>query len=122
MTVEEIFNLIPKPDGVVFSLLKVDKVTTPHPYCLGVRHVSFASDRYCGRLSEECIREGKKEGIHCMVGGCNLSFDEHVIDTILFIKVPQNKDLNNVGGLHDYLLKINDEAQKLGITGYAFPT
>src|SRR4051812_31882269 len=79
------------PEGSSFSILKCEKKTLPHPYCIGVRHVGFAADKYCGRLGEESIIEGEKQGIHCCMGGCNLSFEEHVTETILFIKVPQNK-------------------------------
>jgi hypothetical protein len=107
-------------EDAVFSLQKIEKVSLPHPYCIGTKHVVYASDNYSGRLGEDAIRDAEKHGAHCEMKGCNLSYDEHESPLTLFIRVPQNKDLNTIPGLHAYLLAVKEA--NLGIEGFAFPT
>ena len=109
------------PEGSVFSLAKVEKVSIPHPYCITARHMEIASDQFCGMLGEAAIEAAEKQGAHCGMQRCNLRYDQHKTSETLFIRVPQNKDLNAVPGLHAYLLLIKDKATELGIEGFAFP-
>lgn len=119
------------PEGSVFSLSKVEKVTHPHPYCITPKHVAVASEYYGGILGEAAIAGAEARGAVCET--CRdrvrngrqpgiLPYSSHVTDTALFIEVPQNKDLNAVPGLHAYLLSVKELAESLGVTGFAFPT
>jgi hypothetical protein len=131
MTEQEIYAQIPRPpEGSAFTLLKVQKVTTPHPYCITPKHVAVAADHHCGMLNEAAIEDAEKRGARC--GTCRemakrnrdsvLSYREHETNTALFIQVPQDRNLNAVQGLHAYLLSIKALAESLGVTGFAFPT
>ena len=132
LTEQEIFNAIPKPQNVVFHLLDVRKITQPHPYCITPKHVHVAADYHGGMLNESAIEDAERRGAHCGMkeqghlspyksNFCNLSYKEHKTDIVLFIEVPQIKDLNEVPGLHAYLMSIKEQAEKLGVTGFAFP-
>lgn len=112
------------PENADFSLAKVEKLSLPHPYCITPRHVAWASDHYGGMLSEDAICDAEKHGARCeicKVNNLNLSYHEHKTNVTLFIKVPQNTDLNAIAGLHTYLYKNKPEFEKLGIQGFAFP-
>ncbi len=115
---------IPQPPiDASFKLIKIEKVSVPHPFCITPAHVAYAADHCGGILSNEAIkRSGAKCGMKDKRNGrCLLSLDEHETFVTLFIGVPQNKDLNAVDGLHAYLLSIKDEATTLGVQGFAFP-
>ncbi len=118
------------PQDSVFSLSKVDKVSMPHPYCIGAKHVQVAADQFGGMLGEAAIEAAEKQGVYCDIckklnrkrGTPILKYHEHENNLTLFITVPQNKDLNAIPGLHEYLLGIKDKAVELGIQGFAFLT
>jgi hypothetical protein len=116
----QISDLPALPSGAKFSLQKIEKISMPHPYCIGTKHVVVASDHWSGRLGEDAIRDAEKRGAHCYMQGCNLPYDEHENLLTLFIRVPQNKDLNSIPGLNAYLLAIKEA--NIGIEGFAFPT
>ncbi len=130
-----ITDLPQPPTGAVFSLLKVEHVPMPHPYCITPKHVAVASDHWCGMLGKEAIRDAEERGAQCDIcrklarkrrwpgpGAPVLSYDEHENPLTVFVRVPQNSDLNAVPGLHAYLLSIKEQSTKLGIDGFAFPT
>jgi len=110
------------PEGSSFSLVKIEKVSIPHPYCITPKHVAIASDQFCGMLGTEAIEAAERQGAHCGMRGCNLRCDQHESSKTLFIRVPQNCDLNAIPGLHAYLRSIQAKAAELGIEGFAFPT
>ena len=114
----EVLTQIPKPpDGSVFELDKVVKVTYPHPFMITAKHVARAADQYGGMLGEECLR-----GQGCGMRDCNLRYEEHKTEVALTIVVPRgSRDLNAIPGLHAYLLSIKEVATGLGIEGFAFP-
>jgi hypothetical protein len=114
-------DLTAPPDGSAFRLLKVERLTMPHPYCITPRHVAEASDNFGGMLNEAAIESAEKHGAHCGTQGCRLAYGQHETSVTLFIGVPQNGDLNAVPGLHRYLLSIKERAVQLGISGFAFP-
>ena len=121
---QEIMDQIPEPpEGIV--KVKVEKIHIPHPYGITPKHIEHSSGMY---LDPE---EAERKGAECFI--CKdinrrdytkpiLSFNEHISQLTLFLRVPQNKDLNAVDGLHEYLLSIKEQAEELGIEGFAFPT
>lgn len=125
---ENILDKIPKPEISNIRLLKVEKISIPHPYCIGSKHVEFASVHFNGMLGEEAIEEGEKQGIVCNIcknlnkkeGRIVLSYKEHKTYNTLFIEVSNNKDLNNINGLHEYLLSIKLVMDELKIDRVAF--
>src|SRR3990167_1919683 len=81
-------------------LVKIDRISIPHPFCITEKHVVFAADHRSGMLNEEAIAAS---GAPC--GICKKPYDEHTVSTALFVEGPQNRDLNAVQGLHTYLLQ-----------------
>jgi len=114
----DISSIPAPPAGASFHLKKIERISIPHPFVIGPRHVTFASDHRSGRLTKEAI---KASGAPCEWKGCRLGIDEHESQVTLFISVPQNDDLNAVDGLHAYLLSVKDRCVELGIDGFAFP-
>ena len=116
----------PPPAGASFSLVKVDTVAQPHPYCITPKHVAAASDHFGGMLGAAAIEYAEQHGARCDIcrqQGRFLSYKEHTSDLTLFIGVPVKlqKSLDEVPGLHQYLMSIKEKAESLGITGFAFP-
>src|SRR5882724_4576335 len=109
---------IPKPPSeATFRLDKIEKISIPHPFMITPGHVAYAADHHGGMLTTEAIKESKvrcgwttrEPGYNYSNVRCNLSVDEHETQITLFIRVPQNHDLNAVEGLHAYLLSIKDK-------------
>lgn len=111
-------DIAPPPANAVFSLVKIEKVSLPHPFMITPGHVAYAADHCGGMLTTEAIKASR---VKCGWRDCFLDVDKHETNLTLFIRVPQNRDLNAVEGLHAYLLAIKEEAMKLGIQGFAFP-
>src|SRR5688500_6681870 len=85
------------PENSVFSLLKIEKVSFPHPYCVSARLVGYASDHHGGMLDTYAIEQAERHGIYCEIckkEGKILSVHEHKTSLALFVTVPQNKALN----------------------------
>jgi len=92
----------------------IDTIPVKHAYCIGAKHVGWASDHFMGMLSEEAIRDGEKHDIFCET--CTtafrrrdtnkiLSYDEH--ETGLLVECLKKAENNNPEGkeLHAYLKK-----------------
>ena len=113
------------PAGSSFGLVEVKTVSMPHPYCITPKHVAYASDHYSGILSKDAIRDAERAGACCDIcrksGNGILSIDEHSNPLTLFIRVPQNNNLNALEGLHAYLYSNKAAFEKVGIEGFAFP-
>jgi len=84
----------------------------PHPPCITGKHVGYAHD-HGGILSESAF-----DSSPCGVTGCNLKYREH--KHILLIRVKFNGEVKDVPGLQEYLMSINERAEKDGYVGYAF--
>lgn len=109
---KQILAKIPTPPpGAVFRLVKIDTVVLPHPFHIGARHLSNSQGGVLDPDAAPCAYPG----------GCNLNAAQHEKQTTLFIRVPSNRDLNAVEGLHDYLKSIKEAAEAVGIQGFAFP-
>lgn len=114
------------PEGSTFRLREVKKISVPHPYCIGPGHVGMASDKFGGILGEAAIEAAERKGIGCQWGPpgrrCQLSYKEHTTDLTLVIEVSGDLHrLNDVPGLHAYLLAIKAQAEALGVKAFAFP-
>ena len=100
----------------------IDTIGVLHPYCIGAKHVAHASDKFCGRLGEEAIRDGEKKGIKCETKGCALSYDQH--ELALLIEINSDKDIEELykdgGLLQTYLLEIKDRCESDGYAGFTF--
>ena len=122
----ELSELPQPPEGSVFNLVEVKTVRLPHPYCITQRHIAFAAKHFGGGLSKDAIRAAEKSGACCDIcrhsGQGILTVDQHESLLSLIIKVPQNKDLNAVDGLHTYLYGNKETFVNMGIAGFAFPT
>lgn len=95
----------------------------PHPYCVGTRHVVFASDNFGGILGESAIEAAENAGIYCDTcrkAGQKLSYSEHKSDKVMFIKVSGEEDLEDVLGLKEYLFELKPICEANGIDGFAF--
>ncbi|MCI0560207.1 MAG: hypothetical protein MN733_17100 [Nitrososphaera sp.] len=125
---QKIFDFLPKPaKRLPFRLLKVEDVYLPHPYCLTPKHLKYADSIV---LDEASIAKAEAEGAKCDT--CRrlykagrqdeiLPLSKHEKQKALFIEVEDNRDLNQIKGLHKYLWKIRPLAETLGVQGFAFP-
>lgn len=115
---------IPEAENKNIQLVKIEDVAMPHLYCITPKHLEYSDSMHLdiagaekkGAVCEICREANRKNGAKI------LKYDEHETSKTLFIRVPQNRDLNAIEGLHAYLLSIKPIASKLGITGFAFPT
>lgn len=109
---KQIFAKIPPPPpGAVFKLTKVDTVVLPHPFTITAKHLANSDGGFLNPDAAPCGYPG----------GCNLKPAEHEQQVTAFIRVPQNRDLNAVAGLNEYLNSIKDAATAAGVQGFAFP-
>ena len=100
-------------DSAMISLEDIHKVNfKPHPFMIGVKHVSYAAEHNGGMLTQDII-----DKIPCAQKGCNLSSKEHTCDTVLFVKLAKN--LTEVE-LRNELLKLKDSMIANSIDGVAF--
>lgn len=60
----------------------------PHPFMLGLNHITFASDNYEGMIGDACISD--KNFPECSDFNCNLTYKEHTSDKVLFLKLTKN--------------------------------
>ncbi len=120
-------QLLAPPSGACFDLEVVRDICVPHPFCIGVAHVAYASDHCGGVLNEramesapcvECYQRKAKFGTPI------LSLKEHEQSLTLFVQIPKEyqRDLNSCPGLGKYLSFIKAQAESLGIQGFAFPS
>ena len=105
----------PKTD--LFSIK--DTIATPHPYCITPEHVAHAADNYGGMLGENAIESLEaKRGPCCGVKGCKLTYTEH--EQALLVEVKDDRPLNEITELKEYLLSIKDMAEQDHFAGFAF--
>lgn len=98
----------------------IDTIGVPHPYCIGARHVSFASDNYNGMLGKDAIEAGEAQGITCAMRGCNLSYSEHEQVILIECNAPLHIEGETNKELHAYLLGLKEITEKAGFAGFAF--
>jgi hypothetical protein len=105
-----------------------DTIGVPHPFCITPEHVAHASDKHCGQLTKECIKEieenrekRNKSPSSCGIRGCTLRFEEH--EQALLVECyadMTDKSGRAVKELHDYLLACKDEAERNNYAGFSF--
>ena len=102
-----------------FKLDKIEKRALPHYYCITPEHLKYNDGIYLGK--EQIERMEKYNNVKCGIKNCNVPYNEHKEVEILFIAVKDNKDLNAISGLNDYLVKIKPILEENKIEGIAFP-
>jgi len=111
------------PEGATFQVMGVQVYHKPHPYCVGVHHVEHAQ-KFGGRLSAECIRDGEQNGkVRCETKGCTLPFDEHTKEDTLVVRVEDNSQeaLHENVALMDFLREMANVLATWGIDNIALP-
>lgn len=84
----------------------------PHPYMIGPKHVSYASEHFGGILDERTVNK-----IKCDHPGCNLLYDEHVSDCFLFFQLKRDVLESE---LHIFIDPLVPILKDLKIDGIAF--
>ena len=98
-----------------------ETVGVPHPYCITPRHVSVASDSFCGILGPDAIAHAERQGAHCGIRGCNLSFNKHEQALLLLCKDELHESPGKTNPeLHAYLMQIKGLCEEDGFAGFAF--
>ena len=126
---------LPQPKSKDFKLHEITTINhKPHPYCITPKHL-LPDEMY---LNEQTITEAEKQGATCgmyynpqnpkeyanhLKNGfvrCDLPYNEHTSDKVLFIKALVNKEIKDLTGLQKYLLSIQPILEKNKIDGVAF--
>ena len=120
------------PDTPHFRFARVWTHYDPHPYCIGPRHVGYASDHFGGILGEEAIRAAERHGILCAMESdrpgrrerCGMRYDDHKahLACIIVLQDGHPEDLNAIPGLGRWLSDLKPKAVALGIDNFGFPT
>jgi hypothetical protein len=99
----------------------IDAIGVPHPYCIGARHVAYASDHFGGVLSAAAIEEAERRGITCCICKGKLSFKEHERALLVECKTEiKGEDGKANSELHEFLLSVKEQVEKDGYAGFAF--
>lgn len=125
------FDFPPVPEGAVFKPLGTKRMPDHHMYCITPKHLmademyitpeSIArAERMNGAKCDICVqlvREGKQSEI--------LSYAEHTSTVVAMIQIPKLdeklKSLNQIDGLHEWLLENQEFFKAAGIGGFGFP-
>lgn len=100
-------------DSNLFILKSIQHVNyKPHPYVIGSKHVAYAADHYGGMLGKETL-----EKIPCAEKGCQLPYDEHTSDKVMFLQLKRDTTGKEAG---TFLMQMEDEIKQDGIDGFAF--
>lgn len=108
---------LPRPDNTaLFTFAGIKRHSIPHPYCITSAHVVEASEHYCGRLGTDAIRAAEKKGVRCGMEGCRLTVDEHRSVPLVVVAIKGSTkpgNLNDVPGLHTYLLACKEIVERV---------
>lgn len=100
-----------------FKVFDTHTNCTPHPFCITSRHVVYAADHCCGRISEWAMDECEKRGIKCGVSGCQLPFKDHTSEEILLLQLTRHLSSDEAS---TELKKLTDVLDKNGFAGLTF--
>lgn len=94
------------------TCLKVNDVNhTPHPYMIGSKHITHASDNHGGRLGEATLK-----AVPCAYN-CGLSYEEHTSDNVAFLQAVKDCTKEEIN------IELNKIVEKFGekfLDGFAF--
>jgi hypothetical protein len=98
----------------------IDLLCVPHPFCITHHHVAYTADNFGGMLSSSAIEayEKKTGRPSCGVKGCKLSYKQH--EQALLVEVDDERDLNSIPELQEYLLECTPICEKDKYAGFAF--
>lgn len=86
MTIQE--RIQEKLDGN-FTVKSIENVNhKPYPFTLGPKHISFCADNYGRMLGDACITD--KRFPTCSHPSCNLKYEDHTSDKVLFLQLLKN--------------------------------
>jgi len=108
-------------DNEVFKFMSVDNVNhKPHPFMIGPRHISHASDKHMGRLGEETLK-----AVPCAQPGCRLPYDQHTLDKVVFLQLKRDASSEEVRDIladisGQFLASISSLTTKRAFDGFAF--
>ena len=93
----------------------------PHPFMIGRRHVTWASNHFSGILSSDAIEDAEKHGITCAMRDCYLKRHEHTYDTVCFVRLATETTRLNEAQ-RDELVKLKDlfAEENVKCDGFAF--
>lgn len=116
------------PADATFKVVRMTSVNhKPHPYMIGPRHVSHASNHFGGILGDAAIEDAERNGIGCANrdhhGTCGLTRAEHTSERVVVVAVPNDRDedLNKIPGLGPWLQSIKPLIEANGVAGWVFP-
>lgn len=105
----EFYNLMCElptpPPGATFKPVGLRVLSLPHPYL----------------ITNECFTDSLYLDTEKPCGTCGKPASQHEQQKTLFIEVEQNRNLNAIAGLSEYLQTIKEPAEAAGIQGFAFP-
>lgn len=91
-------KFIPKPEVEHIRIKDIDLIDDPHPYVV--------NDQGSCEMCEMLVNSGRQDRIY--------SREEHVQEPALVIEVPP-KDINEISGLKEYLVKVKDALRSFKI-------
>lgn len=109
LKIEELPEDLRKTDGAyIDDIFPVN--WNPHPYTIGPRHVSYASDHYGGILGDEVLRHvpcaySEQDRNRRVSGNCNLPYEEHTYDVVAFVRLTRDIEGKE---LQTWLLAVKD--------------
>ena len=107
--ITELMKAMSSEFGFVDKVMNVNR--KPHPYMIGVAHVTLAS-KHGGMLTEEVCRE-----VQCAHPGCTVSYDQHTSDRVAFVKF--TRDCTNTEA-QDWLKTLVPICEEHKVDGFAF--
>lgn len=135
MSNEEVLKKFPAPLFDEYKLESINDVNhKPHPYCITPRHLT--GEGMC--LDEAAIKTAEKDhgarcGMYVSSDGkqthngpksgysrCQVPYDEHTSDKVLFVKALVNKEIKALRGINNYLKSLTPLMEKYKIDGVAF--
>jgi len=99
----------------------IDTIGVPHAYCIGPKHVEYASKYRCGVLDEDAIKAAERGGAKCCTCHGQLAYKQHEIALLVECKAElRGEDGNTNPELHAYLLQCKPNCEADGYVGFAF--
>lgn len=102
-------------DGGIFTLASTEAVNfKPHPFVIGTRHITYASD-YNGGIIDDSVMSK----VPC--AACGEPLSSHTYDTVMFLRFSKNITGKEAKvELQRIVKEIEDKGDKEKIDGFAF--